>query len=103
MQKQMDVNMESQKNKFNELLPPEPPVFSSCRSVINLSGYKLTDDQATILANCGNFAIIPKSIPVEEILANTEAAVASLPNSKRNKYAMKFNLFFCFRIRFSVQ
>ena len=82
MEKQMDINTERQRNKFNRLLPPEPSLSVPSRTVINLSEHQLTDDQTSILAKGGNFAITPKSVPTEEIIANTEAAITSLPDSK---------------------
>ena len=49
------------------------------RVVQNLSDYPLSDAAKSLLAKGLNFAITPKSIPVEDIISNVESAIRDLP------------------------
>jgi hypothetical protein len=48
-------------------------------TVINLSDQKLEDGVSSLLQKCLNFAVTPRYIPIEYILAGVEKAVQSLP------------------------
>lgn len=43
--------------------------------VINLSDYQLSENETTVLAKGANFAVIPSTIPTEDIIANIEAGI----------------------------
>ena len=42
--------------------------------VVNVSKYKLTDDQTRVLGKGLNFAVTPDKLPVEEFIIATEQA-----------------------------
>jgi hypothetical protein len=74
--------VEVKKGKFNRFLPAEQPMTVSSCTVIILTEFEVTDDQTIILPKGGDFAVTPKLIPAEDIVANTEAVITSLPLSK---------------------
>ena len=50
--------------------------------VINLSDKKLSTEEQNVLAKGGNYAVTPKEIPKEQIIANIETAIRSLPEEQ---------------------
>ncbi len=66
--------------------PVEPEIDLSGsqlkRWVINLSKYKLSKSQCSVLSKGLNFAVSPDKLPVTEFIVATEQACQSLPNSE---------------------
>jgi hypothetical protein len=56
-----------------------PTTKTSKETVINLSGRTLDDRVSSLLQKCLNYAVTPRTIPIEDILAGFEKAVQSLP------------------------
>ncbi|KAK3732372.1 hypothetical protein QZH41_005703 [Actinostola sp. cb2023] len=52
--------------------------------VINLSNKKLSDDETSVLAKGMNFAVVPKRIPVDQFIAETESSISSLSPDKKS-------------------
>ena len=52
------------------------------KSVVNVSKYKLTDDQTRVLGKGLNFAVTLDKLPVEEFIIATEQACRLLSNTK---------------------
>ncbi|GJQ80596.1 hypothetical protein Trydic_g19999 [Trypoxylus dichotomus] len=52
------------------------------RTVVNLTDKILPPEAISILEKGGNFAVTPKSIPKEEIIANVEAAIRRPPTTE---------------------
>ena len=50
---------------------------STC-TVINLTGQKLTKEETSVLSKGGNFAVTPRKIPTEDIIAQVEAGIRNL-------------------------
>ena len=50
--------------------------------VINLSKYKLSKPQGSVLCKGLNFAVSPSKIPVNDFIVATELACDNLPNSE---------------------
>jgi len=69
-----------QRGKFNRLHKAQHLNTNNIKgTVINLSDQKLEDSAISLLKKGLNFAVTPKSIPIEDILAVVEKAVKSLP------------------------
>ena len=49
------------------------------KTVINLSGQTLDDGVPSSLQKGPNYAVTPRTVPIEDILAGVEKAVQSLP------------------------
>ena len=48
-------------------------------TVINLPEWRLTEEETSVLSNGGNFAVTPRKIPTEDIIAKVEASIKNLP------------------------
>ncbi|XP_030746552.1 uncharacterized protein LOC115875272 [Sitophilus oryzae] len=85
MQNELERTSARQKIKYEKLQPKTKPEYrislEPARTVVNLTDKTLTTSEVTLLAKGGNFAITPKVVPVEDIIAGTEAAIRNLPNS----------------------
>ena len=54
-------------------------ITDTTHSVINLTERKLTEDETSVLSKGGNFAVTPRKIPTEDIIAQVEAGIRNLP------------------------
>ena len=83
LNKSMRVGEDSkarQLKKFAQLHTKQHPTTKTTKeTVINLSNQKLDDAVYSILQKDLNFAVMPCSTPIEDILAGVEKAVLSLP------------------------
>ena len=52
------------------------------RMVVNLSNRQLTPHETSVLAKGEKFAVTPKTVPVEEIVASVEAGIRGLPRDQ---------------------
>jgi len=69
-----------QNRKFARLHRTQhPTIKTSKETVINLSGRTLDDGVSSLLQKGLNYAVTPRTIPIEDILAGVEKAVQSLP------------------------
>jgi len=69
-----------QLRKFARLYKTQhPTIKTSKETVINLSGRTLNDGLSSLLQKSLNYAVTPRTIPIEDILAGVEKAVHSLP------------------------
>ena len=50
--------------------------------VVNISKYKINDDQTRVLGKGLNYAVTPDKLPVEDFVVATEQACRSLPIDK---------------------
>ena len=71
-----------QKEKYDRLaavtLKTEKKTFMA-NTVVNLSDRQLTEEECSVLAKGANFAIVPDTVPVEEIISNVESSIRNLP------------------------
>ena len=70
------------KSKKNNPLEPGLSGTQRKRWVVNLSKYKLNQDQTSVLSKGLNFAITPHRIPTNDIIVATELACKSLPTNE---------------------
>ena len=84
MENELQKSTERQKNKFQRLTKNSgsDQTLDNRRTVINVSNRNLSQEEVSVLAKGGNFAITPKEIPKEEIIANLESALRFLPEEK---------------------
>nr|XP_060622650.1 uncharacterized protein LOC132769734 [Anolis sagrei ordinatus] len=83
MEKNMVVHTNRQKQKFHKRQKQQPkPELDTSRTIINLTDRQLSEDQVSILAKGGNFAVTATRIPVENIIANVESAIYRLPEEE---------------------
>ena len=61
---------------------PETPKINSEKVVINLSDRNFSTEEQNVLAKEGNYAVTPKEIPKEQIIANIETAIRTLPEEQ---------------------
>ena len=61
------------------------------RWVVNLSKYELSDSQSQVLAKGLNFAVTPKTVPIDEYIVATEQASWFLPEDKRTELRSEVN------------
>lgn len=52
---------------------------------MNLSDHQLSEEERSVLSKGENFAITPKSVPVEDIIANVEASLRKVPQEIAEK------------------
>nr|XP_023027235.1 uncharacterized protein LOC111515239 [Leptinotarsa decemlineata] len=64
--------------KLYEAVCTAAPRLDLSRVVINRTDRVLTEDETSVLARGVNFAIVPRRVPNEEIIAGTEAAIRNL-------------------------
>ncbi|KAK9874835.1 hypothetical protein WA026_005651 [Henosepilachna vigintioctopunctata] len=81
MSSEMKKSTERQKRKFEQCdTNTKPrPILDVNKTVVNISSHQLSDHEESILAKGGNFAVTPRNVPVEEIIANIEAGIRNLP------------------------
>jgi hypothetical protein len=66
--------------KFTRLHKTQHPTTKTSKeTVIKLSGQTLNDGVYSLLQKSLNYAVIPRTIPIEDIIAGVEKAVQSLP------------------------
>ena len=84
MENELQRSTERQKSKFQRLTKNSrsSQTLDTQRTVINVSNRNLSQEEVSVLAKGGNFAITPKEIPKEEIIANLESALRFLPEEK---------------------
>ena len=70
------------KSKKNNPSEPDLSGTQIKRWVVNLSKYKLNQDQTSVLSKGLNFAITPHRIPTNDIIVATELACKSLPTNE---------------------
>ena len=69
-----------QQRKFSRLhKSQQPPTRPSKGTVVNLSSHTLDDALHSLLQKGFNFAVTPRSTPIEDILAGVEKAIQFLP------------------------
>jgi len=81
------IATERQKNKFEALtqhnrqpdLVDAPPEDRQRRTIVNLTQKELSADEKSVLSKGGNFAIVPAKLLLDEIIANVESGIWSLP------------------------
>lgn len=76
-----EINNEFQIRKYQEIentRQPHPPLDTK-HTVVNLTYHMLTDDEISVLAKGVNYAIVPRKIPMGDIIASVEAAICTLP------------------------
>lgn len=56
--------------------------MDTTRTVINLSNRVLSQEEVSVLAKGGNYAVTPQEVPTEDIISNLEAAIRYLPDEK---------------------
>ncbi|XP_049792346.1 uncharacterized protein LOC126199468 [Schistocerca nitens] len=80
MQNELERCTERQKKKFERCRKQtDKAIPDMSHTVVNLTERQLTEEEVSVLQKGGNFAIIPRTIPMEDIIANTEAAIRTLP------------------------
>jgi hypothetical protein len=66
--------------KFTRLHRTQHPIIKTSKeTVINLSGRTLDDRVSSLLQKGLNYAVTPRTIPIEDILAGVKKTVQSLP------------------------
>ncbi|GJQ83759.1 hypothetical protein Trydic_g6791 [Trypoxylus dichotomus] len=76
--------VEKQTAKFQRIDNTTQYKLDPSRTVVNPTDKTLPPEAISILEEGGNFAVTPKSIPKEEIIANMEAATRRLPTTERD-------------------
>ncbi|XP_054706811.1 uncharacterized protein LOC129216619 [Uloborus diversus] len=76
-----EITSRRQIRKFEKLPKHQHPIptLNDDRTEVNLSNHQLSADEISVLKRGGNFAVVPKYIPVEDIVANIEAGLHKLP------------------------
>ena len=54
-------------------------ITDTTRTVINLTERKLTEEETSVLSKGGNFAVTPRKMPTEDIIAQVESGIRNLP------------------------
>ncbi|GJQ76066.1 hypothetical protein Trydic_g10279 [Trypoxylus dichotomus] len=71
--------VEKQTAKFQRIDNAKQYKLDPSRMVVNLTNKTLPPEAISILEKGSNFAVTPKSVPKEEIIANVETAIRRLP------------------------
>ena len=56
---------------------------------MNLSNRQLTPHETSVLAKGETFAVTPKTVPVEEIVASVEAGIRGLPRDQADEIRLE--------------
>nr|CAI5845267.1 unnamed protein product [Callosobruchus analis] len=84
VENEREKHTNTQKKKVEKLASTKKstPRLDTKRTVVNISKRNLSEDEISILAKGGSFAITPKQIPTEDIIANLDSAKRFLPEDK---------------------
>ena len=70
---------DNSRNSHDSTQKQHPATKTTKETLINLSDQKLDDAVYSLLQKGLNFAVMPRSTPIEDILASVEKAVLTLP------------------------
>ena len=80
--KTMEMDSNRLKEKFSKISVSQKETHNNRfieRTVVNLTDRVLTEEETSVLAKGGNFAVTPSFVPVEDIIANVESGIRGLP------------------------